>query len=97
MLLKICDKLIYSIINPNYEVKLTICYAARCPSLTDPNNGTLKCLLGDDEVPSYEDTCNFTCNNSYELTGSETRTCQTDGNWSGNETNCRKSKQSVFV
>ena len=37
----------------------------------------------------YEgDTCSFTCNTGYELTGSDTRTCQSDGNWSGTEALC---------
>ena len=54
-----------------------------CPTLTDPNNGAVTCSLGDDGVPSYEDTCSFTCNTGYELTGSDTRTCQSDGSWSG--------------
>ena len=37
----------------------------------------------------YEgDTCSFTCNTGYELTGSDTRTCQSDGNWSGNDVTC---------
>ena len=35
-----------------------------------------------------EDTCSFTCNTGYELTGSDTRTCQSDGSWSGSETMC---------
>ena len=61
-----------------------------CTSLTDPNNGTINCSLGDDGVPSYEDTCNFTCNTGYELTGSDTRTCQSDGSWSGSDVVCRR-------
>ena len=48
----------------------------------------ITCSLGDDGVPSYEDTCSFTCNTGYELTGSDTRTCQSDGNWSGTKTMC---------
>ena len=48
----------------------------------------ITCSLGDDGVPSYEDTCSFTCNTSYELIGSDTRTCQSDGNWSGTEIMC---------
>ena len=62
----------------------------RCPSLTNLDNGVINCSLGDDEVPSYEDTCNFTCNTGYELTGSDTRTCQSNGSWSGAETLCRE-------
>ena len=53
-----------------------------CPSLTQPN-GMINCLLGDDGVPSYEDTCSFTCNTGYELQGSNTGTCQSNGSWSG--------------
>ena len=50
------------------------------------------CLLGNDEIPSYEDTCSLTCNTGYELTGSDTRTCQSNGSWSGTVTVCRRSK-----
>ena len=61
-----------------------------CPSLTDPNNGVINCSLGDDGVRSYEDTCSFTCNTGYELTDSDTRTCQGDGSWSGSDVVCRR-------
>ena len=59
-----------------------------CPSLSDPSNGTMDCSLGGDGVPSYEDTCSFTCNTGYELTGSDTRTCQSDRSWSGSQVSC---------
>ena len=65
-------------------------YIASCSSLTNPNNGTINCLLGDDGVPSYEDTCTFTCNTGYELTGSSEGTCQSDGNWSNLGVMCRE-------
>ena len=48
----------------------------------------MNCSLGDDGVPSYEDTCSFTCNTGYELTGSDTRTCQSDGSWNGSDDIC---------
>ena len=71
--------------------KLCICIIlVPCPSLTDPNNGMITCSLGDDGVLSYEDTCSFTCNTGYELTGSDTRTCQSDGSWSGTDDVCRR-------
>ena len=39
----------------------------------------------------YEgDTCSFTCNTGYELTGSDIRTCQSDGSWSGIDAVCRR-------
>ena len=59
-----------------------------CPSLTDPSNGVINCSLGDDGVPSYEDTCSFTCNTGYELTGSDTRICQNNGSWGGSDATC---------
>ena len=58
--------------------------------LTDPNNEKFNCSLGDDGVPSYEDTCSLICNTSYELIGNGTRTCQSDGNWSSSDGMCRK-------
>ena len=66
-----------------------------CSPLTDPNNGVIKCFLGDDGVPSYEDICSFTCNTGYELTGSDTRTCQSDGSWSGSDAVCKRGQHIV--
>ena len=67
-------------------------YIVPCPLLTDPNSGTITCSLGDDGVPSYEDTCSVTCDTGYELIGSDTRTCQSNGGWSGIETMCSRGK-----
>ena len=61
-----------------------------CLSLSNPNNGIINCSLGDDRVPSYEDTCSFTCNTGYELTGNNTRTCQSNGSWNGSDAVCRR-------
>ena len=52
----------------------------------------ISCSLGDDNVTSYEDICSFTCNTGYELTGSDTRTCQSDRSWSGTDIVCRRGK-----
>ena len=68
-----------------------------CPPLTNPNNGIINCSLGDDGVPSYEDTCSFTCNTGYELTGSDTRTCQSDGSWSDTYVICSRGIASYVV
>ena len=63
-------------------------YSVPCSSLNDPKDGTISCSLGDDGTPSYEDTCSFTCNTGYELTGNSERICQSDGNWSGSPVSC---------
>ena len=59
-----------------------------CPPLTAPNNGDIDCLLGDDGQPSLGDTCTFTCDDGYKLSSSVVRSCQIDGNWSGNDALC---------
>ena len=73
-------------------MNLLMSLAVQCLPLTNPNNGVINCLLGDDGVPSYEDTCSFTCNAGYELTDSDTRTCQSDGSWSDSDVVCNRSK-----
>lgn len=54
-----------------------------CGWLEHPTNGRkndTNYLLGS--------TINFTCNAGYELTGSEERTCQVSGAWSGDTPQC---------
>ena len=64
-------------------------YLVSCPPLNDPDNGRSSCLLGGDVgTHFYEDTCSFTCNTGYELTGSNERTCQSDNSWSGSPVSC---------
>ena len=65
-------------------------FSVSCPSLDAPVNGMITCLLGDDGVPSYEDTCTYTCNDGYELIGSATRTCQSDKSWSNSAPTCTR-------
>ena len=72
------------------QISALIRISVPCPSLTDPGNGAMDCSLGDDGVPSYEDTCSFTCNTGYELTNSDTRTCQSDGSWNGSDVACNR-------
>ena len=68
-----------------------------CSLLTNPDNGMIDCSLGDDGVPSYEDTCSFTCNTGYEPTGNDTRTCQSDGSWSGTDDVCRRGTSIIVI
>ena len=67
---------------------VAFCCSVGCLQLTSFDNGRINCSLGDDEVPSPEDTCSFTCNTGYELTGSDTRTCQSNGTWNGSDAIC---------
>ena len=55
----------------------------------------VSCSLINNLSFSYEDTCNFTCNTGYKLTGSNTRSCQSDGSWSGTDTVCTRGNDDV--
>jgi len=86
------EVIIDDLMQPNfYYVTVT------CPSLTDPSNGMITCSLGDDGIPSYEDICSFTCNTGYELTGSDTSTCLSDGSWSSRDDVCRRGIESLII
>ena len=63
-------------------------YTANCLQLVNPVDGMMSCSLSFSPLILYEDVCNFTCNTGYELTGSDTRTCQSDGSWSGSDVFC---------
>ena len=55
-----------------------------CPP---PTNGRLWCPNGVATGMS-EDTCTFSCNQGYELQGSNSRTCLADQSWSGGDPIC---------
>ena len=71
--------------------------SVRCAPWTDPSNGMVNCSQEDDGVPFYEDICSFTCNTGYELTGSDTRTCQSDGSWSGTDVMCQRGRYTIYL
>jgi len=66
----------------------------RCDILSTLSNGNMSCSSGRVGVGYEGDTCSFTCNTGYELTGSDNRICQSDGSWSGSDAVCRKGKYS---
>ena len=57
----------------------------------------MSCSSGRVGVGYEGDTCSFTCNTGYELTGSDTRTCQSDGSWSDTEAMCREGQQAILL
>ena len=60
------------------------------------NVRTVSCGSGSATMSYEGDTCSFTCNTGYELTGSDNRTCQSNGSWSGSDDVCRRSKMFVL-
>ena len=73
----------------NLSIKCLHLILVPCPLLTAPKNGNISCLPGDDGILSSGDTCSFMCNSNYELTGNDTRTCQSSVIWSDNDAMCR--------
>jgi len=68
----------------------------QCPNVTSPMDGTISCSLINDALFLFEDVCNFTCNTGYELSGSNSRVCQSDESWSGNDTVCTRGKDMKY-
>ena len=57
----------------------------------------VNCSTGNDGVLSYGDSCSFSCNDGYYFTGPETRFCESNGMWSGNETLCEEGTVAIFI
>ena len=70
---------------------IRIVHVVSCQPLPDINNGSATCSLGDNGVPSFNDTCDVICNAGYLLRGNPTRTCLSDGSWSGTDDECIES------
>ena len=71
--------------------------AVDCGSLPDPANGRVDHTAG----TSLGQTATYSCNTGYNLVGNSTRTCQAEGNWSGNTPTCQgmslKGDLSTFI
>ena len=62
-----------------------------CPPLTAPDNGTIKCSLGDDGLATRGDKCVLKCDDGFFLRGSSIRKCftwRTRAAWKGKDTEC---------
>jgi len=68
-----------------------------CPVLTDPDNGMVDCSLGPDGIPTEGDTCAYTCDDGFIVSGSSDRICQSDGTWTGSEPTCARCKKTKSV
>ena len=63
---------------------------AICLTLIAPANGKSNCSLGGDGKVNPRDTCTFTCDDGYELSGSASRVCTNGETWSGTTNRCTK-------
>ena len=68
----------------SYLILISTFTADPCPMLFNPLNGAIECT-----GPQVTDeSCNYTCQPGYNLTGPVMRSCQPDHTWSGDPTTC---------
>ena len=65
--------------------------SAECPYLVDPDNGNV------DYQTQEGSTATYTCDTGYQLDGTPTRTCQSDGTWSGSAPTCTRMYMYVYT
>jgi len=71
-----------AVISESLDVDLFVPIVITCPVLTAPDNGQISCSPGND---SPGDTCTFTCDDGFEISGTQSRACQDDGTWNGED------------
>ena len=66
--------------------------AIMCPSLLDPANGEVQA-----SDRSFGRVATYSCNEGYALMGSNSRRCQADARWSGEEPECLSKYHNVWT
>jgi len=66
--------------------------AVDCGSLISPMNGSMFC-----SKTVFPNSIEFRCDEGFDLLGSEHRTCNSDGKWSGNTTSCKGTEIAIFL
>ena len=75
-------------------VFLTLSLAITCPLLNDTPNGTI--VIDSTQPQLYGTVLKISCANGFRLEGSATRTCLSNGTWSGEETHCACQWYSIY-
>ncbi|XP_020615812.1 CUB and sushi domain-containing protein 3-like isoform X2 [Orbicella faveolata] len=70
--------------NGTWSGQQTRCKAEDCGPISVPLNGTKR-----GEQTTYPSKVMFTCDDGFDLRGSDVRQCKSDGEWSGVETSCQ--------
>lgn len=86
--------IIYLLSTWSIVISLCVC-VVKCKKLSI-GNGTIKCSFEDNEIPSYKDTCDVTCNSGFAFTYNDTKiTCQSSGNWSSTDIECKNGEKYI--
>ena len=90
----ICRHQMYLSLNPAslcFPQSLCLYAAPLCPDLVNPTDGSVQyTTLTPGSVATY------TCNDGYQAVGEVTRTCETNGTWTGDSPVCENGKKSDY-
>ncbi len=78
------SKLMPLIIRTNTLSNFCVTYIVTCPVLRNPANGNV-----DYTSNVYPSEAGYHCNLGYTLNGPSSRTCQSNGKWTGSQPSCR--------
>ncbi len=71
-------------------IGLTVAPPTTCSDLTSPTNGAIAYNMGTTSQRPEDTVATYTCNPGYTLNGDTTRTCGSDGMWSGSPPVCHR-------
>ena len=75
------------------SIIVDFCFLGRpCFPIFKPISGIMNC-----SGHVTEDICDFDCQLGYQLTGSKTRTCGSNKQWTGNNTECKSKLYLKFI
>ena len=76
-----------------YDLILIHCIAVNCGSLDNPTDGAVNTSSG----TTFMMNATYSCDFGYNLVGTNTRTCQATGDWSGSDPTCDSTLSSLLV
>ena len=59
-----------------------------CDELPQLQDGSVVCDYGEDGTASFEDVCQYNCDEGFEIIGSSSRSCLSTGMWSNDAPTC---------
>ncbi len=68
-----------------------------CPDLTLPGNGMISYNMGTFSPRPVDTVATYTCTTGYTLNGGSTRTCGSDGVWSGFAPDCQRKWNGLYT
>ena len=79
-----------SFLKSSVKIFLSQLHVVDCSELPQPEHGSVMCDYGSDRRASFEDVCQYSCEDGFDLVGSRSRSCLSTGMWSNDEPTCRR-------